>query len=274
MKAWHWNGEAFEPQNSIPVEDRGFRYGMALFESLPVSRSTPLFLKEHLQRLLFACGEREFRVDEHALFAVGDVLRAAGRDGFARIYVTAGDGSVAASATHCRVYVTLEEREAPNLEPCSVAIPHEAYRPLFGGLKTANYWANIDALQRAMREGKDDALLFNEQAELISGCMANVFVVHRSTIRTPALACGARNGVIREWVLNQLHVKQGSLFVEDLQTADEVFLTNSWLGLHSIGWIGDRKIPSHDLCDRLTTAYRETIAAATMGEARVSAFTA
>ena len=260
MKAWRWNGETYETQDSIPVEDRGFRYGMALFESLRVWHGVPLFFKEHLELLLSACGDREFRIDEHSLFAAGELLRRAGTDGFARIYVTAGDGSVAASATHCRVVVTLEDREAPNLDPCSVAIPHEAHRPLFGGLKTANYWANIDALQRAMRDGKDDALLFNDQAELISACMANVFVVHRGTVRTPALACGARRGVIREWVLNQITVKQGSLFVEDLQTADEVFLTNSWFGFHPVGRIGSREIPSFELCHQLSEAYNKALA--------------
>jgi 4-amino-4-deoxychorismate lyase len=90
---------------------------------------------------------------------------------------------------------------------------------------------------------------------LISACMANVFVVHRTTVRTPALPCGARDGVIREWVSRETRVKQGSLFVQDLQTADEVFLTNSWLGLRSVGRIGDHDLPSRAVCERLAIAY-------------------
>jgi branched-subunit amino acid aminotransferase/4-amino-4-deoxychorismate lyase len=260
VNGWLWNGSAFEPSTSLPVEDRGFRYGMALFESLRVWQSRPLFLEQHLRRLRRACAEREFPVDDRALSAVGALLSGAPTDGLARIYVAAGDGSVTTPARACRVVVFLEAREPSEPGPCDMAMPHETHRPLFGGLKTANYWAHIDALQRAMRDGKEDALLFNEQAELISSCLANVFVVHRSTVRTPALACGARDGVIREWVMGQMRVKQGSLFVEDLQTADEVFLTSSWLGLRSVGRIAGRELPSRAVCERLTMAYRQTIA--------------
>ena len=168
-------------------------------------------------------------------------------------------GPSVSPAGQCRVLVLIEERECPHFAPCNVLIAPEPHRPLFGGLKTANYWANIDALHRAMRAGKDDALLFNDQAELISACMANVFVVHRTTVRTPALPCGARDGVVREWVSRETRVKQGSLFVQDLQTADEVFLTNSWLGLRSVGRIGDRELPSRAICERLAIAYEQAI---------------
>ncbi len=260
MNAWAWTGEAYEPRDSLPVEDRGFRYGMSLFESLRVWQRKPLFLDEHLSRLRAACTEREFPAPAEALSAVGPLLRTAGKDGFARIYVTAGDGSVGAPPANCRVLVMLEEREHTAAEPCSLLLPHETHRPLFGGLKTGNYWANVDALQRAQRAGHDETLLFNDQAELISVCTANIFVVHRGTMRTPALACGARNGVMREWVLKQKRAQQGSLFVEDLQTADEVFLTNSWTGLRPVKRIGERELPSMEVCNGLAGIWKKALA--------------
>ncbi|HEY2343257.1 MAG TPA: aminotransferase class IV [Chthoniobacteraceae bacterium] len=261
MKSWHWNGSAFEAHDSVPVEDRGFRYGMALFESLRVWRQRPLFLEQHLQRLRHACAERHFPIDENAFTQIDPLLRDAGMDGFARIYVTAGDGPATELPRASRIFVLLEDRECPRLDPCNATISPEPHRPLFGGLKTANYWGNIEALHRAMREGKDDALLFNDQAELISACMANVFVVHRTKLRTPALPCGARDGVVRAWVLQQVRVKEGSLFIEDLQTADEIFITNSWLGLRSVGRIASRELPSRAVCERLSIAYERAIEA-------------
>ncbi len=260
MNAWIWNGTTFKENASLPVEDRGFRYGMALFESLRVWHSVPLFLEKHLARLRHACAERGFPVEDGALTQVDGLLRKAGTDGFARIYVTAGDGTAFDPARSCRILVLLENREPPIPGPCKILIAPEPHRPLFGGLKTANYWGNLDALQRAMRDGMNEALLFNDQAELISACMANVFVINRSTIRTPALACGARDGVTRAWVLDQMKVKQGSLFVEDLQTADEIILTNSWFGLRSVTHLGGRKLPSTSVCDGLLAAYERAIA--------------
>ena len=42
-------------------------------------------------------------------------------------------------------------------------------------------------------------------------------LVSGGKVSTPDLACGARNGVVREWVLNQVDARQGSLFVEDVE---------------------------------------------------------
>lgn len=260
MDAWRWNGETFESCDSIPVDDRGFRYGMAVFESVRVWRAVPLFFEEHAARLRHACADREFRIDDRAISAAGALLRSVGRDGFARVYITAGDGWVAAPVDHPRIFVLLEDRERHEAKACDLAVPHEPHQPLFGGLKTANYWSRIDLLQRAMRADKDEALLFNEHAELISACMANVFVVHGGSVRTPALACGARDGVVRAWVLGQTGAKQCSLFVEDLQSADEVFLTNSWLGILPAASVEGRALPSRTVSEGLTGKFEAALA--------------
>ncbi len=70
----------------------------------------------------------------------------------------------------------------------------------------------------------------NAHAELVSACCANVFVVRDGRVRTPALACGARDGVTRERVMQQIQVEECSLFIADVLSADELFLTNSWVG--------------------------------------------
>lgn len=259
MLAWHWDGAAFRLCASIPLEDRGFRYGMALFESLRVHRGVPLFLEEHLASLRAACRQREFPFDERALESVASQLRggAGEQDRFARLYVTAGDGRPGTPVTASRLYVLVEERgqEEPGLE--RLALSPEVYRPLFGGLKTANYWANLDAYAQARRRGFDEALLFNENAELVSAAMANVFLVHEGRVSTPSLACGARAGVIRAWVLHQVPVQERSLFLRDVQSAEEIFLTNSWRGIAPARQIEDRSLPAPIPCGALLAeAYR------------------
>src|SRR5581483_1050624 len=145
VKAWRWNGAAFEEGDSVPVEDRGFRYGMSFFESVRVWRARPLFLDAHLRRLRQACAESQFPLEKKTLEAIEPLLAGAGFDGFARLYVPAGDGPVATPAEHTRIFVLREERAWSQLPPSNVMIAPEPHRPLFAGLKTANYWANIDA---------------------------------------------------------------------------------------------------------------------------------
>lgn len=259
MNAWRWNGSTYEACESLPVTDRGFRYGMALFESIRIRRGRPLFLGEHLELLRAACASRAFPLPEEALTAVRPLL-AQQPDGSARLYVTAGDGAhFSARVSEPRILVLAEPRVDPVRELCSVALIGEAFHPPFGGLKTANYWANVDALQRALAGGRDEALLFNENSELVSASTANVFVVRDGQLSTPATACGARAGVVRAWVMGQAPVRECSLFLDDLTAADEIFLTNSWYGIRPVGQLEERTLPSHAMGDRLADVYAAVI---------------
>jgi branched-subunit amino acid aminotransferase/4-amino-4-deoxychorismate lyase len=260
MNAFRWNGSSYEACDSLPLTDRGFRYGMALFESIRVHRARPLFLNEHLDRLRAACADRAFPLPDAALAALAPLLSRQ-PDGLARVYVTAGDGAhFSAQVSEPRILILCEARPDPVPELCSLALIGDMYHPAFGGLKTANYWANIDALQRALASGRDEALLFNENSELVSASTANVFVVCGAQISTPALVCGARAGVTRAWVIQQTRVRECSLFLEDLQKAEEIFLTNSWHGIRPAGSLEGRPLPSHAVSDRLARAYDKAIA--------------
>ena len=110
-------------------------------------------------------------------------------------------------------------------------------------------------VQHAKGRGCDEALLFNEHGELVSAALANVFLVQDGIIRTPSLACGARDGVIRSWVLSQTPVRERSLFFRDVQNADEIFLTNSWIGIASATHLEDQSLRSVEIGTRLPRAY-------------------
>jgi branched-subunit amino acid aminotransferase/4-amino-4-deoxychorismate lyase len=247
VKSWYWNGELFEPCDSVALGDRGFRYGMSVFESLRVAGSEPLFLDAHLDRIVKACADRDFRCDERAFAAVEKTLRASRVDGLARVYVTAGEGALNAPATACRVFLFIEPRDLPVEVAYDITNSDEIFHPLFGGLKTGNYWANVNALRCAQLRGKHEALLYNERAELVSACLANVFVVHGSRVRTPSIRCGARDGVMRESVMQSIDVDECSLSRQDVLTADEIFLTNSWIRVMPVASIDDRTLQSNKL---------------------------
>jgi branched-subunit amino acid aminotransferase/4-amino-4-deoxychorismate lyase len=244
MAAWQWTGATFESTTSVPLSDRGFRYGMTLFESLRVANHEPQFLAEHLDRLRTACDAREFPVDEQAFARIEELLRGAGVNGFARIYVSAGDGDLGQVPTECRMFVFIEDRTRPAALEYHLGICEDTHHPLFGGLKTGNYWANLDALRAAQRAGLHETLLFNENGELISACLANVVLVKDGELRTPSAACGARRGVIRSVIASHMPVREGSLFVDDVMTADEIFLTSSWLGIMPAKSVAGHPLPS------------------------------
>ena len=255
MKSWVWNGGAFESAACVPISDRGFRHGMSLFESMAVRDGAIEFWPQHQQRILAACAERDFPMPEAAVAAAGAVFESAGVNGFARIYVTAGDGGPASPVTAPRVFLFIEPRE-PEREDCwSLCFHDDFYRPLFGGLKTANYWFNADALAQARRRGCDEALLFNDRAELVSACCANVFLLPGDRLSTPARSSGARTGVIREWVIARRKVGERRLRREDVTSADEIFLTNSWLGIQPVATLEGRPLGPRSAAPKLAADF-------------------
>ncbi|MDR3403307.1 MAG: aminotransferase class IV [Chthoniobacter sp.] len=252
MKAWRWNGAAYEPCDSLPLTDRGFRYGMSVFESLRVNDGAPEFFDRHLSRLVQACAERDIPVEESALAAAEALLRENGASGFARLYATAGDGGPAAVTEQARLFVFIEPRTPPDPEdPWEIGLHDESYHPPFGGLKTANYWFNCDALARAHRRQLNETLLFNDRAELVSACMANVFLVRDDRLSTPPRSSGCRPGVIREWVIGRRKVEERRLRREDVVNADEIFLTNSWIGVMPVATVEGRPLGHRTIGPRL-----------------------
>ena len=263
MKSWLWNGSVFEPAAGVPISDRGFRHGMALFESMRVWDGAIEFWPQHQQRILTACAERDFPMPEAAVTAAGAVLESAGTNGFARIYVTAGDGSPTSPVTEPRVFLFVEPRE-PEREDCwSLSFHDDFYRPMFGGLKTANYWFNTDALAQARARKFDEALLCNDFGELVSACCANVFIVQGDRILTPPRGAGCRMGVVREWVIKRRKVEERRLRREAATNADEIFLTNSWIGVMPVATLEGRPLGPRSIGAKLAAEFarrREEVA--------------
>ena len=240
-----WTGTAFAPGASVPLTDRGFRYGMALFESLAVRNGRVELLDAHLARLEAATRRCGWPLDPAILACAGEALAQLGGPAFARIYVTAGDGAPTAPVTAPRVFLFAEPREAPAKEPIRVRLHPEPFLPVLGGLKTANYWANAEALRQAHTAGCGEALLFNPRGELISGCMANVFVELDGQLVTPPLSSGARAGTVREWVLSQRGGAERLLTRNDLSKGTGCFLTSCWAGVTPVAELAGRPLDIH-----------------------------
>jgi branched-subunit amino acid aminotransferase/4-amino-4-deoxychorismate lyase len=123
-----------------------------------------------------------------------------------------------------------------------IGLHEETYQPIFGGLKTANYWFNCDALSQVRRRKFDEAILFNDRAEVVSACCANVFVVRDDRISTPPRSSGCRAGIVREWVIARRKVEERRLRREDIVNAEEIFLTNSWVGIMPVATVEGRPL--------------------------------
>jgi branched-subunit amino acid aminotransferase/4-amino-4-deoxychorismate lyase len=107
----------------------------------------------------------------------------------------------------------------------------EAVTPFAHGAKTGNYWMQCDAQSAARVAGFDHALLPDDKGRLLSAAMGNVFFVRDGELRTPALSLAVRPGVMRSWVMAQESVREVEVAADSMESAQEIFLTNSRLGV-------------------------------------------
>jgi branched-chain amino acid aminotransferase len=102
----------------------------------------------------------------------------------------------------------------------------------FAGTKTLSWSHNLTMAENAANAGFDEVILLNERGEVAECTSANIFAVRHGVTLTPPISSGPLPGVTRAVMLEELKladapVREEVLTVEDLLTAEEVFITSS-----------------------------------------------
>lgn len=229
----------------LPLTDRGFRYGMSVFETLAIRASAPLLLDEHLDSLAEAATAARFTLPEGWREATRALLTESPiAEGVARVYATAGDRDDAPS----RVAVLFEEMPIPT-ELSRVRAQTMEFTPALPFGKTGNYWPHF----LARPANGDDAILCTPAGLLLGGAMSNLFLLIDGTLRTPRQP--VRRGVIRRWI----GAEEADLTRDDLLRARAAFLTNSRLGICLLTAIDDRELPGDPVIGELWSRYAREV---------------
>ena len=240
--------------DQVSVADRGFQYGDGLLETLAVYRATPLLWPGHMQRLRDGCARLQLDMpDEDVLLqeviqVVGEAERAvvkitvthgpAGR-GYAR--VPWGMPTRVVSARHWPNYPAMYARDGVAVRWCRTTLARSAQ---LAGLKHMNRLPQVMA-RAEWAADYAEGLLCDEAGFVIEGTMSNVFAVAGGTLITPDLSQSGVAGVMRAEVLRAA-ASSGLAWREDritrgqLETADELFLTNSIIGVWPVRILATR----------------------------------
>ena len=111
---------------------------------------------------------------------------------------------------------------------------------LLSTVKTNNRMVNVLGSIFAEENDYQNAILINERKELVGATDSNLFLVKGQKIITPSLDSGCINGIIRKKVIEQLskteayEVEESAVSPFELLKVDEVFLTNSIIGIQSV----------------------------------------
>jgi 4-amino-4-deoxychorismate lyase len=128
-------------------------------------------------------------------------------------------------------------------------------QPRLAGIKHLNRLENVLARAEWSDPAIHEGLLLDQDGWVISGCMSNLFVVRAGELHTPCLArCGVA-GVTRARLMRLaaeagMRVQEVDLDLAALLAADELFLTNSLIGLWPVARLQARTWREHPVSAR------------------------
>jgi branched-chain amino acid aminotransferase len=231
---------------AVSVFDHGLLYGDGVFEGIRFYGGRVFRLEEHIDRLYKSARAIALDIamspDEMARAVVQTIAANGLTDGYVRLVVTRGEGSLGLSPRSCpkptifiiASTITLypEEMYKNGLKLVTCATRRIAHGALSPMVKSLNYLNNIMAKIEAEQAGAGEGLMLNEQGYVAECTGDNVFIVKNGAITTPPISAGALAGVTRA-VVFEMAAELGIPMAErditryDIYTADECFLTGT-----------------------------------------------
>jgi branched-chain amino acid aminotransferase len=266
-------------QATISVFDRGFLYGDSAFEVARTYGKRAFRLREHLERLDRSCGRLRIvlpvALGELERRVVAAVAAAGEPECYLRIVVTRGIGTLGLDLANVRspsvlIYaLQLHVPEARFYEEGIAVGLVQTQRVLDEtsavGAKASNYLASLLALDEVKQRGCQEAVILSASGEVLEGATSNVFAVRRGELHTPEVSAGILEGITRRSVLelaraHGLVVHERTLRPNDLDSADEVFITSSIRELMPVVKVDEAVVGKGTpgpVWARLHAAYRE-----------------
>ena len=135
----------------------------------------------------------------------------------------------------------------------------------FAGTKILSWAQNLTWYEQAHADGFDEVVLLNERGEVAECTSANIFAAFGNRVATPPLSSGCLPGVTRQILLHEaaapgFPVEERTLTLEDLSSADQVFITSTTRELLAVEHIqGITVRNSSEACSALQHAFAKYI---------------
>ncbi len=244
----------YEP--SVAFNNRAFRYGDALFETIRFCNNKLMFLHDHISRLKI--GMTVLRMNLPAEFnqenmheLIMQLLKHNTHAPNARIRFTVfrnDGGNYVPETNDISFLIESEEVQGAyelNQKGLWVDVYSDVKKPVnkLANIKSANALIYVMAGLAKQSMKLDDCFLLNEYGNICESISANVFLVKNGTLQTAPLTEGCVAGIMRSQIMNMAQSNKILLFenpitINSLVNADEVFLSGSISGIR---WVGQFK---------------------------------
>ncbi len=250
-----------EKDAKISVFDHGLLYGDGIFEGIRIYDGCVFKLDEHLERLEKSAKAIMLQMPWSRAEISDAVCESCRqnqlRDGYIRLIVTRGVGSLGLSPRTCKepqliiiadkIALYPEEFYTKGLSIITSATRRTNHTALPPMVKSLNYLNNILAKIDAQNLGYMEAIMLNEQGYVAECTGDNIFIVSKGVVYTPPVTAGSLVGVTRMAVFEiaeelGVQLKEVEMTRYDVWTSDEVFLTGTAAELVPVVEVDSRTI--------------------------------
>ena len=241
--------------NILALHNRAFAYGDAVTDVSKYSYQQLLFWEEHYLRLM--AGMRVLRMNIPMSFSMEyieeEILKTIRSNALesqpvrVRISIFRKSGNTYTPTNNDIEYLIETQPLSSafyvlNEEPYEVELFKDFYiQPdLLANIKHTNRIVNVLGSVFAQENDYQNCILLNSQKNIAGALDGNIFLVNGNTLKTPALTDGAVNGITRKMLIKSLQktsdyqVEETSISPFELQKADELFITNSLIGIQPV----------------------------------------
>jgi branched-chain amino acid aminotransferase len=250
-----------EKSAKISVFDHGLLYGDGVFEGIRAYNGRVFKLAEHIERLFYSAKAilltLPMSADEIADAVLETCRKNKIRDGYIRLVVTRGRGTLGLNPNSCKdpsiiiiagkIQLYPPEFYEKGLEIVTVPTVRNLHGAVNPAIKSLNYLNNILAKIEANNAGCEEAIMLNAEGYVAECTGDNLFLVRKGELLTPPLSAGALHGITRNTVMelaaaSGMRVSEPNLTRYDVFNADECFLTGTGAELAPVVKVDGRVI--------------------------------
>jgi len=250
------NGNILQDADAtLSVNNRGFNYGDAVFETIKVSHSKILFWEDHYFRLMASM--RILRMEIPMSFTLeyleSEILKLIESNNQLQqtlriklVIYRQSDGLYTPNSNDVSFFITSKVLNSDFHELNEKTYRVDLYKDhyispsLLSTIKSNNRLINVIGGIYAKENSLDNCLILNTEKQIVEALNSNVFLVKGNIIKTPPLNDGCIKGVMRKQIIEiiklipEYSITEESISPFELQQADELFLTNVITGIQPI----------------------------------------
>ena len=231
--------------------DGGFYFAQGVFETILIKKEA-IFLEEHINRLNKSIDIMNLGEHIDTKFIKNFIKEEKLKNIVLKIVVT--EKNIVFSTREIKY--SKEDYENGFKLKLSYVLRNPTSRMTY--IKSLSYNENLYEYNKANKEGFNEVVFLNIYGNIAEGATSNIFIIKDKKIYTPMISDGILPGVVRNWVIENFKVCEKHLNKKDLYSADEVFITNSVLGIMKVVQFEEKKYNTN-VVQKIRSEYEQFI---------------